>query len=317
MIRKVILFVICAVLLGISITATAQTVVRKGAGATLPYPLIRKLFQSYESTHSDTQIIFEAIGSGSGTLKFNADKVDFLITDVPYTADKSTASLETLFIIPISLSGVAVAYNLPENPELNLNREILKRIYTGSITKWNHEAIQALNPDSNLPDLKIKTARRPFESGTQRIMSDFLDYPITDPKTIVISNTGMASFIDTTPGALGFLSFSAATNQYLKIARIENSAGQFIHPNPHVISLGKQPRTDDSDDAESPYAYPIVGFSWLVFDRDDDPMRDLARWILQTGQSYHKQFHYAPLPEALRQSMVDALSDSTDSRSPR
>jgi len=269
-----------------------------GAGATLPYPLLKKLFREYQYSTGKT-VIFEAIGSGSGLAKFNANHVDFVITDIP---DQDTFNAPNRMAIPISISGIAVAYNLPKNPDLKLNKAILKAIYSGEITHWNDPAIAELNAPESLPNLPIQVATRPAKSGTYYIFTQFLNTNSLQGNHVVPGSLGMAQFIDKTIGSLGFLGLNHAVDQHLKIARIENNVGAFIVPNPHVISMATT--------ENSPYAYPISGLSWLVFDTKQADARHLAHWLLETGHYYHKQFQYAPLPQRQRIEWLKKLEDT-------
>ena len=281
----------------IASTGYAQTTLR-GAGATLPYPLLKKLFREYTYT-TKNQVVFEAIGSGSGLAKFTANQVDFVITDVP---SSKTINASNRMSIPISVSGVAVAYNLPKNPDLKLNKIVLQAIYSGKITHWNDPAIAELNGLESLPNLPIQVARRPAKSGTYHIFTHFLNQTTLHGNHVIPGSLGMAQFIDETIGSLGFLGLNHAVDNHLKIARIENKSGAFIYPNPHVISVAV--------DHDSPYAYPITGLSWLVFNPESSAMRDLASWLLHTGQYYHKQFQYAPLPKQMRVNWLKKLENS-------
>jgi ABC-type phosphate transport system substrate-binding protein len=269
-----------------------------GAGATLPYPLLKKLFREYQY-NTGKPIIFEAIGSGSGLAKFNANAVDFLITDTP---DETTLNAPNRIAVPISISGVAVAYNLPKNPDLKLNKAILKAIYSGEITHWNDPAIAELNAPELLPNLPIQVATRPAKSGTYYIFTQFLDTNSLQGNHVVPGSLAMARFIDETIGSVGFLGLNHAIDQHLKIARIENNVGAFIVPNPHVIGMATT--------ENSPYAYPISGLSWLVFETKQTEVRHLAQWLLETGQYYHKQFQYAPLPQQQRVQWLKKLEIS-------
>ena len=39
--------------------------------------------------------------------------------------------------IPTVAGGVVITYNLPGNPELKLDSDVIVGIYLGNITKWN------------------------------------------------------------------------------------------------------------------------------------------------------------------------------------
>ncbi len=278
-------------------TGYAQNSLR-GAGATLPYPLLEKLFREYQY-NTGKPVIFEAIGSGSGWGKLNANAVDFLISDTPYS---ETFQDSNRIAVPICISGVAVAYNLPKNPDLSLNKAVLSAIYSGKITHWDDPAIATLNPTESLPNLPIQAATRPARSGSYYIFTQFLGTEASQASNSVPGSLAMARFIDETIGSVGFLGLSHAVNNHLKIARIKNQTGAFILPNPHVIGMATT--------QNSPYAYPISGLSWLVFDPQRTDVRHLAQWLLKTGHYYHKQFQYAPLPPQQRVHWLNQLAAS-------
>jgi len=69
---------------------------------------------------------------------------------------------------------VAIAYNLPGKPQLNLDPETLADIFLGKITKWDHQRIKQLNPDVTLPSMDLVVVHRSDGSGTTFIFTDYL-----------------------------------------------------------------------------------------------------------------------------------------------
>ena len=83
MIRRLV-FLLC---LALAIPAVSQTTLN-GAGATFPYPMYSKWFNTYHQLHSDVQINYQSIGSGGGIRQVLAGTVDFGASDGPMTDDK-------------------------------------------------------------------------------------------------------------------------------------------------------------------------------------------------------------------------------------
>jgi phosphate transport system substrate-binding protein len=111
-----------------------------------------------------------------------------------YTA---TGSVSSYVVVPVTLGGVAIIYNLGTlsstaskafaKDGLILDGPTLGKIFAGKITSWNDPAIKALNPltKNDLPALSIKVVSRKDGSGTTFMFKDYLrkvdptDYPTT------------------------------------------------------------------------------------------------------------------------------------------
>ncbi len=76
--------------------------------------------------------------------------------------------------IPGYISPIAVIYNLPEVPDLQLAPATIARIFNRQITNWNDAAIAADNPGKPLPDLAITPVNRSDESGTTENFTEYL-----------------------------------------------------------------------------------------------------------------------------------------------
>jgi phosphate transport system substrate-binding protein len=53
--------------------------------------------------------------------------------------------------LPVYVSPIAIAYNLPGVDNLQLAPDTAAKIFAGKITKWDDAAIKADNPDAKLP----------------------------------------------------------------------------------------------------------------------------------------------------------------------
>ena len=114
---------------------------------------------------------YNPTGSGAGVNQFIAGQVDFAGSDSPLSNDQAAdaakrCSGNPAWNLPLVFGPVALAYNLPGVEKLALNADVLAKIFTGAITKWNDPAIAALNGGVTLPDTKITPIYRSDSSGT-------------------------------------------------------------------------------------------------------------------------------------------------------
>lgn len=148
-----------------------------GAGATGIYPLMASWAKEYVTSKGMT-VNYQSIGSGGGLKQMMAHTVAFGCTDWPMTDDQikeAEAAGGDVVHIPLALRAVVPVYNVPQaNLPIRFSGEVLADIYLGKITNWNDPALARLNPDTNLPDLKIAVHVRGDASGTTRVWTDYL-----------------------------------------------------------------------------------------------------------------------------------------------
>ena len=146
-----------------------------GAGATFPYPLYSKWFSEYKKIVPNVEFNYQSIGSGGGIKQVQAETVDFGASDAPMTEEEIKKNKAKIIQIPLTLGGIAVAYNQSQIPNhIKLDGPTVASIFTGSITKWNDPAIINHNPGIQLPDLDILVIRRSDGSGTTASSTEFL-----------------------------------------------------------------------------------------------------------------------------------------------
>ena len=128
-----------------------------------------------KKVHNNVNINYASIGSGGGVKNHIEKTVDFAASDAPLTIDEQKLAPDTI-IIPFTIGGITVSYNIPEFPNkgLKLTGQNIADIYLGKITKWNDPAIAANNPGIPLPGKDIVPVRRSDGSGTTFAFSDYL-----------------------------------------------------------------------------------------------------------------------------------------------
>ena len=185
-----------------------------------------------------------------------------------------------------------------------------------------------------LPNLTITTVVRQDGSGTTFAFTKHLDAisdawrSRTEPATLVnwpgnsmraTGNEGVAARIKQSIGAVGYVSYEFARRAGLRVALLQNRAGNFIGPSPDSASsalaqveLPENLRLYVPDPAGHD-AYPIVTLTWILLHRSySDPQKaqalhDMFRWCLTDGQQYAADLGYAPLPQNIVSRSLAAL----------
>src|SRR5579863_6371918 len=311
-----------------------------GAGSTFDFPFFSSAFYQYKTDHPDISVNYQSIGSGGGIQQFTARTVDFGASDVPLSSTEMKAAVAAngpVVEIPVTLGGVAVAYNVPGAPSnLKLTPTTLAGIFLGKITDWNDQAIAANNPGVKMPDLPIVVMHRADASGTTYIFTDYLSHVSSDWKSQVGTaksvswpaassvgakgTEGVAGQIQNTPGAVGYVELAYALENQISYASIQNKSGNFVEPTLDSVraAAAQKPDVSPTDfsivDMAGADSYPICGYSWVMLWRNQgDPVRgkqlvDLFGWMVTSGQPYAAKLKYVALPDNVQSEAQKALA---------
>ena len=104
-----------------------------GAGATLPFPIYSKWFDSYAKVDDSVRFNYQSIGSGGGQKQIMERTVDFGASDGPMTDENLAKAPGKLLHIPTVAGAVVITYNVPGLKKLNLDGDVLAGIYLGKI----------------------------------------------------------------------------------------------------------------------------------------------------------------------------------------
>lgn len=322
-----------------STQASSRTGGLTGAGATFPYPIYSKWFSDY-AANTGVKINYQSIGSGGGIRQLSERTVDFGASDAPMTdAELSKAKGGPILHFPTVLGAVVVTYNIPGLAKpLRLTPGILADIFAGRVTRWDASAIASLNPGVQLPARDILVVHRTDGSGTTFIFTSYL--AATSPswkagpgagKEIAWpvglggkGNEGVAGQVKQTPGAIGYIELAYANQNKLPSAAIQNASGAFVEPSIASVTAAAAGIADtlssSSDyrisiaNATGKDAYPISSMTWLlVYKTQTDATKgkqlvDFLRWSYETGYQSAAALDYAPLPDKLRQRLIERLS---------
>lgn len=345
--KKLLTFVLAAALLSScsnpgskSAEGGKSNVQLTAAGATFPLPFYNMVFKQY-SDETGAQVTYGGIGSGGGIRSLKDQVVDFGATD-GFLDDAQLAEMPgEVLHIPTCIGAVVIAYNLPGVDSLKLTNTLLEKIFLGEITKWDDAQLAANNPGVSLPATAITVVYRSDGSGTTQIFADFmckisekwasqvgggksLNWPVGMGAK---GNPGVAGTISQTNGAIGYIGSEFAFAQKIAMAKVQNSAGNYVLPTIESISAAAQGDIPADTrimltNSADPASYPISGFTWIVFykeqkynNRTEEQAKqtiDLLNWLMGAkAQGEAQKVHYAPLPAMAIEKAKAILSTAT------
>lgn len=160
-------------------TATPVAGSFQGIGASSQEKIMAAWTEGFAAEHPGVKVKYDAAGSGKGREEFLAGHSAFGASDVPLTDDEMSASGQACdggnaLDLPVYISPIVVAFNVPGITTLNLSPSTIARLFTGDIESWDDDAIAADNPGVPLPDLAVTPVHRLDSSGTTENFTDYL-----------------------------------------------------------------------------------------------------------------------------------------------
>jgi phosphate transport system substrate-binding protein len=316
----------------------APTIELTGDGSSLVYPILSQWASNYHGLHSNVQINYQSVGSGTGVTDFTNKVVDFAGTDaapVPSTLPNTTLT------IPETIGAVTLAYNIPGVPTgLHLNENVTAQIFNGVLTYWDNSSITALNSGLSLPHNHITTVHRSDSSGTTFIFEGYLlksaFWPFTPQSKSWPSgaggtslagaqNVGVANFVSTTPNSIGYVEVAYALQNNMNVAFVQNEErSAFVKPTLANItaavssaSASSLPTTGLQDWSvvslilePGANSYPIVSFTYIIVYQQLNvrPLMTLDKakalvdfiwYMVHDGQSAGAGLNYSTLPASI------------------
>ncbi len=320
-------------------SASAPSITLNGAGATFPYPLLNSIITKYSTNvKPSVQINYQSIGSGGGISDLQTKTVDFAASDAPLSASDAAKAPSALHI-PETIGAVTLAYNLLGVPSgLHLTGKVIADIFQGTVTMWNDPAIQSLNTNVTLPSKAIVTVHRSDGSGTTFIFTGYLsasssswNSSVGQGKTVAWpnapggaigsnGNTGVASTVNGTQYAIGYVELAYALQNGMTVAAVQNPAGNWIQPTLESTQLAVQsgaasglPAGNESWtsvsllNAPDANAYPIASFTYLLTYKELNVIPGMTQeratalvqflwYVVHDGQDLAPRLAYAKLP---------------------
>ncbi len=298
-----------------------------GAGANSIQPFFTRVFYYYSQANKGVSVNYSPAGSSVGVTDIQQNTVNFGDSEIPIPAP-ATGTGGAILQVPVDLGGVALSYNLPGvSGGLKLDGPTLAGIFLGTIKSWNNSAIAALNPGVNLPSTAIVPVHRADSSGPGYNLDQYLidtggsawtgsaagttpstKWPLPKIGVGEQLNTGVAGFIQQTPGAIGYVEYAYSLQASFTNAALKNASGSFVKPSQSSIAAAGAQATGLSASkfniVNGPGAgtYPLANFSWsLIYQKQSNTalgvvLGKLLDWVTTTGQQQAAALGYSPLP---------------------
>ena len=310
---------------GAAMTTTKTGDGLRGAGSSFVSPLVSTTAQPYEDA-TGTHVDYNPVGSGAGIAAISNRSVEFGASDAPMTPDQFSGC-NGCVQVPWALSSTSVSYNLPgAPPHLRISGPVLANIYLGSVTKWNDQAIKALNPGVILPDTSITPIFRSDGSGTTYNFTDYLASVSPAFKSKVGVGTqvnfptgtsgrgsaGVSAVLARTPGGITYVDIAFALRSHFSFFRVRNAAGVYQLPGARGINAAaatvKKVRADNNLSIVNPpksakLAYPICTFTYIILPTKTPnaaPLRKYVYWVMTNGtKKYGAKLLFEPVPKVV------------------
>ncbi|WP_180814574.1 phosphate ABC transporter substrate-binding protein PstS [Kocuria flava] len=290
----------------------------------------------FESKHPDARVQYLSAGSGAGRSALVGGGTDFAGSDAYLDAEEQEevrqfCGPEGALNIPVYISPISVAFNLPGIQELNLDATTIAQIFRGGIDRWDDPAIARQNQEADLPDLRITPIARADDSGTTENFTDYLhavapeawpdeedgSWPAELPTERAQGNAGVVSLTGETRGAVTYADDSLV-DESLGKARVKvgdeyvavsgEAAGRAVGAATRVEGTAEHDIALDIDrEPDVPGAYPVVLASYHIYctSYEDPALVELAQAfghyvVSEEGQQASSEaVKSAPLPENL------------------
>jgi phosphate transport system substrate-binding protein len=276
----------------------------------------------------NVNVTYQASGSGAGRSAYINATTDFAGSDVAFTKNELASVKNPFVYIPITIGGIAVIYKVPGVTDLRLSGPTLAKVFGGSIAKWNDDAIAKENPGAALPSETIRVIVRSDSSGTSNVFTDYLDtagggnwkkgvtstFPV--PAGTGVAQRGSDGVTNYVAGAQGNFAITYAESSFaeerkLSVAKVINTAGEAVAPEPDAIAEAMSDAKVQDDGTlflnfltTKPKAYPISTTAYLIAPqtidaKKGDVLRTFLTHSLGACQEKADKLGYAPLPRNL------------------
>jgi phosphate transport system substrate-binding protein len=315
----------------------------RGSGSSAQQNAMKRWMQQYQAACGDVQLAYNPLGSGAGVAQFQRGATAFGGTDQPLTSEDRSVPQDVCrggraIDLPMVGGPIALGYNIPGVSELVLDAPTLARVFDARITRWNHSAIQRLNPDVKLPDLPVVPVHRADDSGTTQNLNAYLKgaagdrwpYP-ADKKWqargghSANGSDAVSTAVTQTEGAIGYFELSFAVKRKIDTVHIATGAAEPVAPTTtsasagiaaaKVAGEGKDLRLSFDYKTSAEGAYPLVLVTYeIVCDTGNRPesLPALKSFLTYTagteGQEELHAIHYAPLPESVAVQVREVIS---------
>ncbi|MEV7418858.1 phosphate ABC transporter substrate-binding protein PstS [Streptomyces sp. NPDC089919] len=312
------LMVVTALLTGHATPAHADSYSRiSGAGSTWSQNALDQWRRNV--TQYGMTVNYAGTGSSDGREQFRSGTVDFAVSEVPYGLTEFGRTdyppERGYAYMPIVAGGTSFMYNLKiggrKVTNLRLSGEVLTKIFTGRITRWNDPAVKADNPGLDLPARKVVPVVRSDGSGTTAQFSTWMSkehgalwndycrragkptpcgvtsyFPVVPGSGFIAQSgsLGVSGYVRQgyAEGAITYVEYSYALSTGFPVAKVLNSSGYYVEPTAQSVAVGLLKARINEDTRSSAYLTQILDGVYRNPDRRTYPLSSYSYMIIPT-----------------------------------
>nr|WP_236778897.1 phosphate ABC transporter substrate-binding protein PstS [Agromyces seonyuensis] len=325
---------------GASLARAESYVNIAGTGSTWSQNALDQWRKNVQANYGMT-INYSGTGSSAGRRDFIDGSVDFAVSEIPFqTAPEDGSAPEVprtgYAYMPIVAGGTSFMYNLKIGGKrvtnLRLSGDVITKMFTGAISKWNDPAIQADNPGLAMPDRAIVPVVRSDGSGSSAQFSLWMSkqypslwtagmrsqFPTPANGKAQNGSLGVAGYVsqDYGEGAITYVEYSYALKSGFPVAKVLNAAGYYIEPTANSVAVALLKAGINSDLTQNldgvynnadPRTYPLSSYSYMIVPTEvaagsifteakGKTLGAFATYFLCEGQQQASALGYSPLP---------------------
>lgn len=314
-----------------------------GIGASSQQAAMTAWQNGFQSANSGATVQYSPDGSGAGRTAFLAGGAQFAGSDAFMSDEENEEAKEQCgpdgaLNLPVYISPIAVAFNLPGVDSLKLDAPTIAQIFKGEIKNWNAPEIAEQNPDADLPDTRITVVHRNDDSGTTENFTEYLNSAAPEDWTnepdqawpseySAENDKGTSGVVNTTQGTEGTITYADASavgdlgtveikvgEEY--VPHSPEAAAKAVEVSKQVEGRGEHDMAIELErDTTEAGAYPLVLISYHVVcaQYDSQETADLVKAfesyvISEDGQkTAADSAGSAPLSDTLREQATAAV----------
>ncbi|SEH63216.1 phosphate ABC transporter substrate-binding protein, PhoT family [Mycolicibacterium rutilum] len=311
-------------------------------GSTAQQNAIAEFNKVWSQLCSGKNLSYNPTGSGAGREQFIAKQVDFAGSDSALKGDQLQQAAERCggnpaWNLPLVFGPVALAYNIDGVDKLVVNADVLAKIFSGQITKWNDPALAALNAGTNLPDADITPIYRSDSSGTTDNFQKYLAAAAPQSWTKgdgsefqggagegAQKSAGVVQAVQATAGSIGYVEKGFAEQAGIPFAQIDSGAGavELTDDSAKKAIDAAQFAAEGNDltldlnslyATKEPGAYPLVLATYeIVCSKGYDPdtaaaVKSFLTVAANEGQQNLSPAGYVPLPDRFKERLLTSV----------
>jgi phosphate transport system substrate-binding protein len=274
---------------------TSHSLELKGVGRKEPAQIFDDWNKQFSAQNIDTSIKFELVNTDESIRQVERGTADFGDTDTPLS--KEELEKRGLAQFPYMFTAITPVINVPNifSGQLKLDGKTLGDIFLGKITRWNDDAIVALNPRLQFPNEKILVAHGSEGASGTYAMNTYLSKvnpewksktgmggKITWPVGIAMENLlAMGDYVKKTPYSIGYSEIAYARKNDVIYVQLQNSNGKFVSPHTGSVENAVQNVSwkssngfcEEITDSKGAGSWPITSASYIVINKTSDNVK--------------------------------------------